>query len=130
VIRQPARRERSFGVSVGGVLVLIGAVLVWRGRVPPAEATALTGAALVIAGLLRPALLAVPSAIWWRAALLLGWVNARIILTVAFVLVLTPIGWVWRLTGHDPLGRNRKTWPGWVPYPVRYRAGDHYRRMY
>jgi hypothetical protein len=130
VTRPPARRERSFGLSVGGVLVVIGAVLAWRGRVSAAEAAALVGTALITAGLLRPALLAVPSAIWWRTALLLGWVNARIILTVAFALVLTPIGCVWRLTGHDPLGRNRKTWSGWVPYPVRYRAGDHYRRMF
>jgi hypothetical protein len=130
VARQPARPERSFGVSVGGVLVLIGAGLAWRGRVPAGEATAVVGAVLVVAGVLRPALLSVPSAIWWRVALILGWVNARIILTVAFALVLTPIGWIWRLTGRDPLGRKRKTWSGWVPYPVRYRAGDHYRRMY
>ena len=128
--RPPARRERSFGLSVGGVLVLIGAVLAWRGRVRTAEAIALIGAVVIVAGLLRPALLVVPSAIWWRFALLLGWVNARIILTVAFALVLTPIGLVWRLTGHDPLGRNRNSWSGWGPYPGRYRAGDHYRRMY
>jgi len=128
--RKPSRRERSFGISVGGVLALIGVVLAWRGRVAAAEATALVGAALVITGLVRPALLAVPSAVWWRLALLLGWVNARIILTIAFALVLTPIGWVWRVTGHDPLGPHRKTWTGWVPYPARYRAGDHYRRMY
>jgi hypothetical protein len=128
--RRHARRERSFGVSVGSVLVLIGAVLMWRGRVVSAEAIAAIGAALIVAGLLRPALLTVPSAVWWRVALLLGWVNARIILTIAFALVLTPIGWVWRVTGYDPLGRHRKTWTGWVPYPARYRAGDHYRRMY
>src|SRR4030095_13127170 len=98
--RKHARRERSFGVSVGSVLVLIGAVLMWRGRVVSAEAIAAIGAALIVAGFLLRAVRTVPSAVWWRIALLLGWVNARIILTIAFALVLTPIGWVWRATGY------------------------------
>src|ERR1041385_7670823 len=97
--RTPPRRDRSFGLSVGTVLVLIAAALLWRGRVRSAEIAAVIGATLLVAGALRPSLLAVPSAIWWRFALLLGWVNARIILTVAFAVVLTPIGWLWRITG-------------------------------
>ena len=130
MVGKPSRPERSFGLSVGGVLVAIAAVLLWRGRVRTAEAAAVIGVVLIAAGALRPALLAVPSAIWWRVALLLGWVNARIILTLAFAVVLTPIGWIWRLTGRDPLGRNRRSWSGWVAYPARYQARDHYRRMY
>jgi Saxitoxin biosynthesis operon protein SxtJ len=128
--RKPSRRERSFGLSVGGVLVAIAAVLLWRGRIIAAEAMAIIGALLIAAGALRPALLAVPSAIWWRVALLLGWINARIILTIAFAVLLTPIGWLWRATGRDPLARNRRTFSGWVPYPARYNARDHYRRMF
>ena len=127
---KPLHRERSFGVSVGGVLIAIAAGLFWRGRVRTAEVVVAVGLVLVIAGTLRASLLAVPSAIWWRFALLLGWVNARIILTLVFALVLTPIGWLWRLTGRDPLARNRPRWPGWVAYPARYQARDHYRRMY
>jgi hypothetical protein len=73
------------------------------------EATALVGAALIITGLVRPALLDGAERRLVARPLLLGWVNARIILTIAFALVLTPIGWVWRVTGHDPLGRHRKT---------------------
>jgi len=127
---EPSRRDRSFGLSVGGVLIAIAAVLLWRGRPRVAEIVAAVGLALIVAGAVRPALLAVPSAIWWRFALLLGWVNARVILTLAFALVLTPIGWLWRATGRDPLARNRRTRPGWLPYPARYQARDHYRRMF
>jgi hypothetical protein len=130
VARKPSRPERSFGLSVGVVLVAIAAVLFWRGRVRTAEVVGVVGVILIAAGALRPSLLAVPSAIWWRVALLLGWVNARIILTLAFALVLTPIGWIWRMTGRDPLGRKRRSWAGWVAYPARYQARDHYRRMY
>ena len=63
-------------------------------------------------------------------AMVLGYVNARIILTVVFVLVLTPIGLVWRLIRRDPLARRREHWAGWVPHPGRYRNTAHYTKMY
>jgi hypothetical protein len=37
---------------------------------------------------------------------------------------------VWRLTGRDPLARRRDKWPGWSPYPERYRNRKHYEQMY
>ena len=123
-------KERSFGLSVGGVLLLLAAVLFWRGRLRGAEALGAIGALLVFFGHFTPAALKWPSAAWWRLAMLLGYVNARIVLTVAFVLILTPIGLIWRLIGRDPLARGRKRWPGWVPHPERYRSADHYTRMY
>jgi hypothetical protein len=122
--------ERSFGRSVGGVLLLIAGVLAWRGRLGAAEVVGATGAVLVILALVRPSLLKWPRAGWMRFALALGYVNARIILTLAFVLVLTPMGLIWRLIGRDPLGRARQRWPGWVPHHARYRSADHYTRMY
>jgi hypothetical protein len=127
---RPYHRERSFGLSVGGVLLLIAAVLFWRGRMPGAEALGAVGALLVFFGQFAPAALKWPSAIWWRFAAILGFVNARIILTVAFVLILTPMGLIWRLIGRDPLARRRDQWPGWVAHPERYRRVDHYTRMY
>ena len=36
----------------------------------------------------------------------LGYVNARILLTLLFGLVLTPLGLLWRITGKDPLVRK------------------------
>ena len=123
-------RERSFGVSVGGVLLLIAGVLVWRGRITAAEITGSIGGVLVVLGLLQPRLLKWPSALWWRFALILGHVNARVILTVAFSLVLTPMGLLWRLIGKDPLARRRQSWTGWSSYPQRYRNPDHFNRMY
>ena len=122
--------ERSFGRSVGGVLLLIAGVLAWRDRLVTAEVVGAIGAVLVILGLVRPSLLKWPRAGWMRLALVLGYVNARIILTLAFVLVLTPMGLIWRLIGRDPLGRARQRWAGWVPHPARYQSPDHFTRMY
>jgi hypothetical protein len=71
-----------------------------------------------------------PSAAWWKLAAILGFINARILLTLMFTLVLTPVSAVWRLTGKDPLARRRGQWNGWAPYPARYRNKQHYQRMY
>jgi hypothetical protein len=126
----PKNPERSFGISVGGVLCVIAAALAWRGRVTRAEVILAIGMVLLLGGLLRPSLLKWPSAIWWRFSRILGHVNARILLTILFVAVLLPMGLFWRLAGKDPLNRRRDRWPGWSPYPVRYRDPKHYERMY
>ena len=126
----PKNPERSFGISVGGVLIAIAAFLVWRGRVFNAEILGGVGFVLVSLGLTQPKLLKWPSYVWWKFAMALGYVNARIILSVAFLLVLTPLGLIWRVIGKDPLSQKRKNWPGWSPYPARYQDGNHFTRMY
>jgi hypothetical protein len=126
----PANPERSFGLSCGGVLCLIAIALIWRGHPLRAEGLGAVGAVLVVLAALRPSLLAWPSAWWWRFARALGYVNARVLLTVVFVIVLVPLGLVRRLAGNDPLFRRPRAWPGWSPYPRRYRDPRHYQRMY
>ena len=128
--QRPDFKERSFGISVGGVMLLIAALLVWRGRIPTAQVVGGIGAVLLVLGLTQPRLLKYPSAVWWKFAMILGYVNARVILTVAFAIVLTPLGLLWRVIGKDPLARHRKNWQGWAPSPERYRNPDHFNRMY
>ena len=126
----PVSRARSFGLSVGGVLVGLALLLVWRGRAGRAEIVGANGAVLVVLGGLRPALLTIPSNAWWAFATVLGWINARVILSVAFFLILSPLSLVWRLVGQDPLARRRDRFPGWSPHPARYRDSRHYERMF
>jgi hypothetical protein len=126
----PKHPERSFGVSVGGVLVAIALVLWWRGRVGRAEILGTVGGLLLVLGVVAPALLKWPSAIWWRFAGVLAYVNARILLTVLFSVLLVPLSLIWRLTGKDPLARRREKFEGWTPYPARYRDRTHFERMF
>jgi multisubunit Na+/H+ antiporter MnhG subunit len=126
----PRNPERSFGLSVGTVLVLIAAFLVWRGRLTTASIIGGIGALLIVLGYLQPSLLNWPSKLWWKLAMALGYVNARIILSIAFLLVLTPISLIWRAIGRDPLSRKRANWPGWSSYPSRYGDRSHFTRMY
>jgi hypothetical protein len=126
----PKNPERSFGVSVGAVLLVIAAALWWRGRVGRAEILGGIGAVLLLFGAVRPQLLKWPSAVWWRFAGVLGYVNARILLTLLFSVLLVPLSLVWRVLGKDPLTRRREQFPGWTPYPERYRDRTHFERMF
>jgi hypothetical protein len=126
----PKNPERSFGVSVGAVLSVVAAVLLWRGRVGRAEVLGAIGLVLLVCGVLRPSLLRVPSAFWWRFSRVLGHFNARVLLTLMFAVVFVPISLLWRAFGIDPLQRRRDSWPGWTTYPAKYRDPNHYRRMF
>jgi hypothetical protein len=123
-------RERSFGLSVGSVVTLIAVVQWWRGHLLRAEFAGALGVALILFGAFVPSLLAGPSAVWWRFSKVMGHINARVILTTFFVLVLTPVGLAWRMAGYDPLARRRGRWPGWRTYPSRHRDRHHYSRMF
>ncbi len=106
--KTPRNPERSFGVSVGIVLCVIAGALWWRGRVTRAELLGAIGGVLLIGGLVHPPLLKYPSAVWWRFSRALGHVNARILLTILFSMVLVPLSMIWRMTGKDPLARRRQ----------------------
>jgi len=77
-----------------------------------AEVVGGIGAFLVAAGLAYAPLLKYPSAAWWRFARALGYVNARILLTLLFSVVLVPLSLIWRVAGKDPLMRRRKAFSG------------------
>ena len=125
-----ARSERSFGLSVGTVLVLIALYQLWRERITAAEILGGIGALLVVLGWLRPSLLRRPNALWWRFAAVMAFINSRIILSAIFLLVMTPIALAWRIIGKDPLALRRRSWAGWSAYPPRYRDRAHFTRMY
>lgn len=128
--QRPYFQERSFGVSVGGVLVAIAAYFAWRGQLDRTMWLGSIGGVLMVLGLTAPWLLKYPSMVWWKFAMMLGYINARVILTIAFTIVLIPVGLAWRLIGHDPLTRKRRSWHGWSPSPPRFRSPDHFTRMY
>ena len=126
----PKNPERSFGISVGAVLIVIALILLWRRRVGRAEILGGIGAVLLIFGALRPQLLKWPSAVWWRFSRVLAYVNARILLTLMFSVLLVPLSLIWRVIGKDPLARRREKFEGWTPYPARYRDRTHFERMF
>ena len=63
--------------------------------------------------------------------MVLGYVNARVILTIAFALVLMPLGLIWRLIGRDPLA-NRRASVARLDDRIRpaIAVADHFTKMY
>ena len=42
-----------------------------------------------------------------KLGFVLGWVNSRIILGIIFIFVLLPIALIMKLSGYDPLNKNK-----------------------
>lgn len=100
------RALRGFGVAIGGVFLGLVALSAWRtgGPLGPvAQAVAVGGGALVFAGLAAPRALAPVYRVWMTAAIAMGFGMTRVILTVAFALVFTPVGLLFRALRRDPL---------------------------
>jgi len=112
-IKSGTKELRSFGLLVGGVFALLGIFLTWRGR----ECCWLfiaAGLPLLALGALKPSLLKPLQKAWMTLALAMGWVMTRVILSVVFYLVLTPIGLLVKLSGRDLL--NLKVEPSSSSY--------------
>ncbi len=122
-------RERSFGYVMGAAAALLAVWAARRDRPDLAVAAAIVAAGLLVAALARPSLLREPARLWFALAGILGAINARVLLSLLFFLVLTPIGWVrrWRA---DPLGLDARRYPGWVPPPARHRDAKHFEHLY
>jgi hypothetical protein len=97
---------RSFGLIVGGVFGAIGLwPLVIRGASPRGWALAL-GILLVGPALMVPRVLQPAHRLWMALAEILGWINTRILLSIVFFGLITPMGLVMRRLGKDPMRRG------------------------
>jgi len=89
---------RKFGITVGGVLLAIGLLLFYFGK-PSAIYFAVIGGLLILFGGLFPQFLKPLNKIWMGLAIILGFIMSRVILTILFYLVLTPIAVLAKLVG-------------------------------
>ena len=101
-IKSGKKELREFGLTVGGILVILGLIALWRhkGSYPY---LLVPGAALVILGLAVPAALLPFQKAWMAFAVVFGYFMSRVILVVLFYAVITPIGVITRLFGKDML---------------------------
>lgn len=121
--------ERSFGVSVGLVCAIAGSYSWWRGHLWFGPSLVEVGFAPMLTGLLVPSVLRGLNRAWWTLAWALDWINARILLSVFFAIVITPVGLARRLLGHDPLRRSRSH-TGWSEYTARRRDLQHCEHLF
>ena len=106
------KQARQSVVVVATVLTAMAAWQQYRGRPQAALVLGSVVAVLIVAALIPRAAMFFHK--WWMTlAGFLGYVNSRILLGVIFYLMVAPIGFIVRLSGHDPLARRRGIEPSY-----------------
>ncbi len=97
--------NRSFGLTVGGILVGIGVVrwVLTSGLDTLSTILFVVGGLLVSLGAFRPSVLTIPNWAWMRLGALLATIVNPIIMFLIFAIAFVPSGLIMRLRGHDPL---------------------------
>ena len=93
---------RKFAVTMGLFFAFLGVICMLRRR-PATDALLIVSCLFFICALSPGGFLVPLYRFWMRLALVLSWVNTRLLLCILFYLVLTPIGLVMRLLGKDLL---------------------------
>jgi len=109
------RELRKFGLTVGGVFVLIGLWFWWRAK-PVYPYVLVPGVLLALLGAVVPRVLKLIFIGWMTLAFILGFAVSTVILIVLFYLIVTPVGLIARLAGRDFLNRklDRKAASYWM----------------
>lgn len=97
-IKSTKKELRNFGLVVGGVLVAIGAFLYWKER-PANPYFLIIGGVLAFAGLILPSILKPFQKVWMGFAVVMGFFMTRVILTVLYFAVLTPLAIAAKISG-------------------------------
>jgi thiol:disulfide interchange protein len=93
-----SRGLRRFGLTVGSVILALGCFFLWRHRGAGWPLISI-GTVLVVAAGLAPSSLKWVHGPWMMGSFVLGWIVTRVLLTIVFFLVVTPIGLLQRLFG-------------------------------
>lgn len=121
-IKSGKKELRQFGIALGVVLGLLGGLFFLHGKGYYFSFFILS-AMLLFFGLVLPTLLKPIQKVWMSLAIVIGWFMTRVILTVLFYLVVTPIGILARIFGKRFLDIrfNRNVDSCWIARkPVRF----------
>ena len=122
---------RNFGLLMAVVLLLVGGWLWWKSAATwpwVLGAAALLGVIAIAA----PMLLKPFYRVWMIFALIMGWVMTRVVLTLVYFLVLTPIGLLGRVFGEQflHLKRSKDSDTYWVRRTGPAREKGDYERQF
>ncbi|NNF03049.1 MAG: hypothetical protein HKN17_01175 [Rhodothermales bacterium] len=100
---------RKFGILMGVIALIAGLWITWKAGwtlTTTALVVSAVGAGIAVVGRVAPVLLRPVYRIWMMLAVVLGFIMTRVILSVVFYGIVTPIGLVMRLAGRDPLPKH------------------------
>jgi hypothetical protein len=98
-----AAQGRRFGLTVGLAFSVFAALAWWRGHGSIATALAVLASSLIGAGVAIPTQLGPVERAWMALAHAISKVTTPIVMAVMYLAVFTPIGWLRRVLGGNPM---------------------------
>ncbi|HPG39194.1 MAG TPA: SxtJ family membrane protein [bacterium] len=132
-LEQDDKSLRKFILVIAAALIILGIAVFFFGS-HPIRTYWLGGiaAVLLVTGLPLPRLYKHPHTLWIGFSLVLGYFMSRLLLSLLFILVITPIALVMRLAGKDPLNKkiDKTISSYWIKKPQRSLVADDYERQF
>jgi saxitoxin biosynthesis operon SxtJ-like protein len=123
---EPAKNAvRNFGLLFSGIFFIWAGTSYWRGGDRWGWFAAAC-VAVLLAGLWFPKFLRLPYRLWMLLAVILGWFMTRILLTAAYLLIMTPMGLLLRASGKDIL--DERLVKDSVSYWKKHESADDLKR--
>ena len=98
---------RSFGITIGIILFILSGLLMYYNKesywIIAIIALTIIGLGLIIPIILKPIYF-----VWMIFAAILGWLMTRVVLSLVFYFIITPISLITRLIGEDFLSLKVK----------------------
>jgi len=91
---------RKFGITIGVILLIIAGFLFWKEK-ESSQILLTFGVTLCILGIVIPFILKPIYWVWMIFATILGWIMTRVILSLLFYIIFTPIGLIPRFFGKQ-----------------------------
>ena len=102
---------RSFGITIGIILLIVAGFLFYKER-DSFQLFIYIAGLFISLGFLIPIILKPIYLVWMIFAIILGWFMTRLILSLLFYLVITPIGLVLKIMGKDLLKLKKQVVQG------------------
>ena len=130
-IKETKKDLRKFGLTVGIVIAIISAVLFYYERASYFY-FGLAALLLIVPALVSPQVLRPLNKIWMTLAIILGWFMTRVILSVLYYLILTPIGFIAKIFGKEflDLKWNHKKDSHWIKRDKKIPERIDYERQF
>lgn len=132
-LKQDKSSIRKFGLTMAIALSIIGAIIFFKGSQPEnAYWFWLIAGLFLIIGLLMPAALRPIHKMWMGLAFVLGWFVSRLILSILYYLVITPISLVLKMSSKDLLqlkiDKNASSY--WIKRQSEERGPEKYEKLF
>lgn len=122
---------RQFAWMLLVAAAVLGGMLYLKGHYTAAPVVAVVGVLLGIGSLTSQAFARWVWIIWMTAAFPIGWTVSTVIILVAWLLVLTPVAFLLKLLGQDPMQRkiDRSAKSYWITADPPAKPGRYFKQF-